>query len=382
MTSKNVVFDVVGTCVSFSAFYDTIQQTLGPQLAAHNLTAQAFGFTWMTNAELQFTFLSISERYKPYKLVLTELFYQTLSMIGVANPTAFATAAQRDACVEGYSALELRPDTAACFATLRAAGFTVWCLTTGDTQRVRGYFLRAGVEMPLENFLSCDTAGVAKPALQAYRPALEALGYVEDSEERPWFAAAHLWDVTAATKVGFRGAYCTVYEGEPCYQVFEAGLDVTSESLVGMAEGIIKATQDHYKNFYSTSHKTPFNLRTYACIYAKRASCPANPSTSFRNDDALLAHRVVSVGYDSEDGIVKMISACEGKHFSVRLCKDYFYTSLITLETFTEVTETAFVVEEDRAIANQVPGQLYRWALRPSEAWMKQRLEQPAYAGD
>ncbi|RAL07037.1 putative 2-haloalkanoic acid dehalogenase [Aspergillus homomorphus CBS 101889] len=245
MTSKNVVFDVVGTCVSFSAFYDTIQRTLGPQLAAHNLTAQSFGFTWMTNAELQFTFLSISESYKPYKLVLTELFYQTLSMIGVADPTAFATAAQRDACVEGYSALELRPGTRECFARLRAAGFTVWCLTTGDTQRVRGYFERGGVDMPAENFLSCDTAGVAKPALRAYRPALEALGFVDgtsDDKERPWFAAAHLWDVAAATKVGFRGAYCTVYEGSPCYRVFEAGLDVTADSLEDMAEGIIRAT--------------------------------------------------------------------------------------------------------------------------------------------
>ncbi|PWY64963.1 hypothetical protein BO94DRAFT_591467, partial [Aspergillus sclerotioniger CBS 115572] len=96
--ANHVVFDVVGTCVSFTAFYRTIENTLGPQLRAHNLTAQTLGFTWMTNAELQFTFLSISESYKPYKLVLTELFYQTLHMIGISDPHSFATSEQRDLC--------------------------------------------------------------------------------------------------------------------------------------------------------------------------------------------------------------------------------------------------------------------------------------------
>ncbi|PYI03198.1 2-haloalkanoic acid dehalogenase [Aspergillus sclerotiicarbonarius CBS 121057] len=239
---NHVVFDVVGTCVSFDAFYRTIDQTLGPQLRSHNITAQTLGFTWMTNAELQFTFLSISESYKPYKLVLAELFYQTLHMIGVTDPHAFATPEQRDACVEGYSALELRPGTRDCFAKLRAAGFTVWCLTTGDTARVRGYFERAGVDMPLENFLSCDTAGVAKPALAAYRPALDKLNEADAAGEK-WFAAAHLWDVAAATKVGFRGAYCTVYEKEGSYKVFDAGLDVRAESLEEMAEGIIGSSK-------------------------------------------------------------------------------------------------------------------------------------------
>ncbi|GKZ21583.1 hypothetical protein AbraIFM66951_005211 [Aspergillus brasiliensis] len=237
---NHVVFDVVGTCVSFDAFYATIERTLGPQLQAHHITAQALGFTWMTNAELQFTFLSISESYKPYKIVITELFYQTLAMIGIADPHSFATPEQRDACVAGYAALELRPGTRECFAKLRDAGFTVWCLTTGDTQRVRGYFERAGVDMPLENFLSCDTAGVAKPALAAYRPAWERFSH-EDGQK--WFAAAHLWDVTAATKVGFRGAYCTVYEKEGSYKVFDAPLDVVSETLPEMAEKIIAASR-------------------------------------------------------------------------------------------------------------------------------------------
>ena len=49
----------------------------------------------------------------------------------------------------------------------------MWRFTTGDITRVRGYFLTAGIGMPAENFKSCDTKGVAKPALKAYEEVLK-----------------------------------------------------------------------------------------------------------------------------------------------------------------------------------------------------------------
>lgn len=96
-------------------------------------------------------------------------------MMGVPLPAQKSefTDAERDICIQGYSELELREGLADCFKTLREAGFTVWCLTTGDVERVRGYFIRGGVEMPSENFITCDSTGVAKPALESYRPALQ-----------------------------------------------------------------------------------------------------------------------------------------------------------------------------------------------------------------
>ena len=194
----------------------------------------------MTAAELEFTFLSISQRYKPYKDVLKALFYRTLWMAGVEAPRSLATEQQRDLCIEGYSELELRPGLRECFAKLREEGFTVWCLTTGDVKRVRGYFERGGVDMPLENFISCDAVGVAKPALAAYGPALERLG----AESVKWFAAAHMWDVSAAVKTGgFRGAYCTIYEQDPCGDLFDEKMEVIADSLLEMAEEIVKASQ-------------------------------------------------------------------------------------------------------------------------------------------
>lgn len=234
--AKHVVFDVVGTCVSFDAYYGRIEAVLGSQLRKHTITAQHFGFTWQTAAELEFTFLSIAGSYKPYKDVLRGVFYRTLSLCGVAEPRKLATDDEREQCIEGYSALQLRPGASECFQLLRDNGFTVWCFTTGDVKRVRGYFERAGVDVPLDNFISCDVAGVAKPALPAYESVYKRLG----ANDVRWFAAAHMWDVSAATKVGFRGAWSAVYEKEACLDVFsDAKLEIVADSLVDMGQEIV-----------------------------------------------------------------------------------------------------------------------------------------------
>lgn len=238
MGKKQIVFDVVGTCVSFDAYYARIDEVIGDKLRSQHLTAQCFGFSWMTAAELEFTFLSISERYRPYKDVLQAIFYRTLWMAGVVDPRALVTDAERDLCIQGYSELELRPGAKECFQILRDNGFTVWCLTTGDKKRVGGYFEKGGIDMPAENFISCDTKGLAKPALAAYKPALDQFAPDDDK----WFAAAHMWDVSAATRVGFRGAYCTVYEKDACPEIYDSKMDVIADNLPEMANKIVNAS--------------------------------------------------------------------------------------------------------------------------------------------
>ena len=61
----------------------------------------------------------------------------------------------------------------------------MWYLTTRDMKNVRGYFDRGCVDMPIENWLR-------------YSRSCEG----------------------AAMEVGFRGAYCTVYEKDPCVELF------------------------------------------------------------------------------------------------------------------------------------------------------------------
>jgi len=113
-------------------------------------------------------------------------------------------------------------------------------LTTGDVKRVRGYFEKAGMlDFPGEHFISCDSHGKAKPALDAYRPVLKQ--FAEHDEK--WFAAAHYWDVSAAKKVGFKGAYCTVYEKESCKEIFHVDMDVEADGLLEMAEKIVESSK-------------------------------------------------------------------------------------------------------------------------------------------
>ena len=236
-----VVFDIVGTLVGFESWHRTIDREIGPKLASHGITAQMFGYTWMTHAELEYTFLCMSERYTAYKEVMKATFYRTLGMAGVADPRGVFSHEERDRCQAGYAALELRPGAKECIEILRGADFDVRCLTTADLSRVQGYFRRGGVEMPAEKFVSCDQGGVAKPALAAYRPVFD--GCREEVGERAWFAAGHMWDVAAARKVGFKGAYCSVYEKEDCLDIHGGEMDVMAESLPEMARKIVEAAK-------------------------------------------------------------------------------------------------------------------------------------------
>ncbi|KAI4789297.1 2-haloalkanoic acid dehalogenase [Aureobasidium sp. EXF-8845] len=160
-------------------------------------------------------------------------------MSGIDTPRDFATDAERDEMVASYSTLKLREGVAETLELLREAGFEVWCLTTGDTERVLGYFKNGGVDFPKERFRSCDTKGVAKPALDAYRPLYDGFG----AEEEKWFAAAHMWDVSAAKMSRFKGAYCSVYEKEDCKELFDVEMDVMSDTLPEMARKIIEASK-------------------------------------------------------------------------------------------------------------------------------------------
>ncbi|CAG7988520.1 unnamed protein product [Penicillium nalgiovense] len=243
---KHAVFDVVGTCVSFDYFLDTIEDVLGPRLRAHQLSAKIFGFAWMQAAELESLMLHMSNRNVPYKKVFRALFYRVLYLSGIQDPRSFATDEERDICHDAYSKLELRPDCRAMMEKLRNNGFTIWCLTTGDTERVGGYFKRAGFEMPAENLVSChqymkyesaleSPLDMVKPSMGSYKPMLNK--FAPDDEK--WFVAAHMWDVSAAVKAGFRGAYCSIYEKESCIDIFDTKMDVMADTLLEMADKMI-----------------------------------------------------------------------------------------------------------------------------------------------
>ncbi|KAF2161388.1 hypothetical protein M409DRAFT_28122 [Zasmidium cellare ATCC 36951] len=213
-SSKNVVFDIVGTLVGYEKLFEAIEERLGDRLKAHGVgPASLFGYTWIEVAEREYTYLSMSG-------------------------LKFANADDLAVIMVGYKAMELRPGAKECVKKLRDAGFTVYGFTMGDISRVGGYFKAGGLDWPAENLLSCDTRGVGKPDPEAYRPLLNQLSV----SGKPWFAAAHMWDVSAARRTGFKGAYCSVWESEPLTDLF-GDMDVLSDSLPEMADKIIASSE-------------------------------------------------------------------------------------------------------------------------------------------
>ncbi|TDZ32579.1 Transcriptional activator of proteases prtT [Colletotrichum spinosum] len=233
---KHVVFDIVGTCMSYDVIYEAIDARLGPQLAAHNIKPALLGWAWIEAAEREYTYLSMQGRYRRFYDVAGILFHRMLYMAGVPDPRALATTDDVAYIMARFLELRARPGAKECFALLREAGFTVWAFTAGDAERVGGYFDKAGIELPAENLRSCDADGVGKPDPRAYRSILEGFG-----GEEAWFAAAHMWDASAARGCGFKGAWCSVYEKEPCVELF-GEMDVMADSLPEMARKIIAAS--------------------------------------------------------------------------------------------------------------------------------------------
>ena len=206
--SKNVVFDVVGTLACYDKFYEVLQtailiemgmcanhvqaidQVIGDRLRDQGIGIEAFASLWIEVCGREYSNLSMSGHYTPSSKIFGSLFYRILYQCGVSSPRSFATDKERDAMVAGYGKLQLRSGAIECIQKLRDASFTVWGLTTGNRDTVRGYFTSSGVDMQIENLMTCDELSIAKPLPACYKPSLKMLSKKGDSP--PWFAAAHL----------------------------------------------------------------------------------------------------------------------------------------------------------------------------------------------
>ncbi|EFW98670.1 2-haloalkanoic acid dehalogenase [Grosmannia clavigera kw1407] len=237
LSGKHVVFDIVGTCVTYDAFYEAVDARIGDRLRVHGIRPRHFAFTWMMEAEREYSYLDRSGRYVPFWTVFPPLFFRVLFQCGIEDPRTLCTADDAAVCAAAYRTLRARPGILECHARLRAAGFTVWAFTSGDATRVQGYLAANGIDIPAAHFVTCDSLQVGKPTPEAYRHVLNQFAGATET----WFAAAHMWDTMAAQCNGFKGAWCSVYEKEPVTEVFGTPL-VMADSLVEMADKIIAAS--------------------------------------------------------------------------------------------------------------------------------------------
>ena len=195
---KHVVFDVVGTCVTYDSLVSALDARLGVRLREHCIAPFHLINTWIEAAERECTYLGLSGRPTSFDACVYSLFYRALWLAGIPKPREFASDEDLQHIMEAYAALPPREGVEECFRVLREGGFEVWGFTMGDQKRVAGYFERAGVELAADKVLSCDGEDAAKPALEAYQGVLRRFG-----GEEAWFAAAHMWDVSSARLTGW-----------------------------------------------------------------------------------------------------------------------------------------------------------------------------------
>ncbi|SCW03216.1 LAFE_0G05556g1_1 [Lachancea fermentati] len=231
----DIVFDIVGTCISYENCIDAIKKVLGERFAKSNIDPKLFFFFWLAGCERDFSYLSQSGTYKTFQDVFKYTFYRSLYFAGVEKPREYASDEDLEEIYKGWWSLEGRPELKEMFQKLRDYGFTIWCLTDASKERVAGYFKNSGVEMPSENLISCDSIGAGKPEGVVYKYIADKIpGKGKDA----FFAAAHMWDSAAARQGGFVTAWSNVHELEPCCEIFGSA-DVMATGLVDLADKVI-----------------------------------------------------------------------------------------------------------------------------------------------
>ncbi|WVQ74667.1 haloacid dehalogenase, type II [Cryptococcus sp. DSM 104548] len=236
----SVVFDVVGTCFSYDNGALALQTRLGPKLAAHGISPKLLFYAWVCGTERDYSYLSQIKQYKPFFAILANTLTRVLFQAGVPEEEldGFFTQEDVDYMMAEYQALTPRPGLAEMMTTLREGGFEVWCCSDANVDRVKGYFDRAGVEMPLDHILSADMVKAGKPEAAVYKFAREKAGSDQPGEVSV-FAASHAWDTAAAKAAGFLTAYTTTYEYDECETIFGKS-DLVTPDLVSLGKGIVE----------------------------------------------------------------------------------------------------------------------------------------------
>ena len=237
---KHIVFDVVGTLVSHEHFYEVIDTRLGFALKPYNISGRLLGYAWLETAEREYTYLSLSGQYVPFAKVFQALFFRVLHFAGVPEPRDIASDEDVEYFIQEYKNCTVRSGAKECVGRLKDDKWTVWAFTSGDRERVRGYFDKGNIAIENAHIITCDDVGVGKPELKAYERVKEKIGAGED--DSLWFAAAHGWDVSAAGRAGFQTAYCTVLEKEPLEDVF-GKTNVTTDTLPELADKVIASAK-------------------------------------------------------------------------------------------------------------------------------------------
>ena len=235
----DIVFDIIGTCIGYDVMIDAITHRIGDNLNKFNCNPELFFNAWGTACERDFAYLSQIGHYHPTRKILKSIFFRTLYQAGIDEPKDVVSEEDLEYLCDEWLKLTCRPELPALWKMLQENGFTIWCLTDGDAERVKGYFKNSNLTMPDDNIVSCDSLGIGKPTPEVYTYMLDKL---PNKGKDAWFGAAHMWDCCAAKKAGFRTAWTNVYEKYPCEDIFGTP-DIIAGDLLDLGQKLITAQQ-------------------------------------------------------------------------------------------------------------------------------------------
>ncbi|WVF69096.1 haloacid dehalogenase, type II [Kwoniella sp. CBS 6097] len=201
-----VCFDALGTCFTLADIISAVEEQYGQDLVRAGWGVKGFVNDWFHSCQRDYTYLSLISPPPPAiaSILKTNLPISLSAALNIPPPSPSSL----EPITSLLSALPPAPTLAETFALLSDSGKAkAVIVTNGAKETTEGYAEKAGVKQYVERVLSCDQVGLAKPHKEVYDAANKECEELEGGRggER-WFVAAHIWDLAAAKKAGFRTA--------------------------------------------------------------------------------------------------------------------------------------------------------------------------------
>ncbi|KAK8858906.1 haloacid dehalogenase, type II [Kwoniella newhampshirensis] len=246
-----VCFDALGTCFTLEKVIQAVDDKFGEKLAKIGFGAKGFVMDWFHSCQRDYTYLSLISPPPPpiANLLKTSFPIHLSSTLNVSPPSL----PPLGPITELLSSLVPSPTLKDAFSHLHPHAKLV-IVTNGTKSTTEGYASQAGIGSMVERVISCDDVGLAKPHKEVYEAANEVCAQLEleqggDTRAERWFVAAHLWDLAAAKKAGFKTALvindipATALHSQDehlgdWYKLYGGRPDLVGGSLLELAQGI------------------------------------------------------------------------------------------------------------------------------------------------
>lgn len=216
-TIRNLFFDVGGTVFDWK---NTVKQEIGALAENHgqSLDSEAFAIDWRS------TMFKIHSKVRAGNLPwMNSDRMHLLALEEMRSRFSLLDDIDKQALVKTvWHNLNVFPGAAETIERLRSK-YAVMVLTILNMESIIKSSKKGGVIW--DGIFSCELLGYYKPSLQAYEKAIHLMGH---QPEETAMVAAHMGDLTAASKVGMHTVYVKVPEDDHV----EEGFSESGESSV------------------------------------------------------------------------------------------------------------------------------------------------------